>query len=106
MPTNFSEIPQILSELANNVRNPNYWPTLVAKLMKQIPLLPAENPHKDGKLADMVTRCNPKAYNGKYDLVEFEEWVKGMEKIFTVVEVPEEKKVNIGRHYLPGEADI
>jgi len=29
-----------------------------------------------------------------------------MEKIFTVVEVPEEKKVNIGTYYLTGEADI
>ena len=29
-----------------------------------------------------------------------------MEKIFTVVEVPEEKKVNIGMYYLTGEADI
>jgi len=29
-----------------------------------------------------------------------------MEKIFTVVEVPEEKKVNIGTYYLSGEADI
>jgi len=29
-----------------------------------------------------------------------------MEKIFTVVEVPEEKKVNIKTYYLTGEADI
>jgi len=29
-----------------------------------------------------------------------------MEKIFAVVEVPEEKKVNIGTFYLAGEADI
>jgi len=29
-----------------------------------------------------------------------------MEKIFTVVEVSEEKKVNIGTYYLTSEADI
>jgi len=29
-----------------------------------------------------------------------------MEKIFTVVEVPEKKKVNIGTYYLTNEADI
>jgi len=29
-----------------------------------------------------------------------------MEEIVTVVEVPEEKKVNIGIYYLTGEADI
>ena len=32
--------------------------------------------------------------------------VRGIEKIFTVVEVSEEKKVNIGTYYLIGEADI
>jgi len=45
-------------------------------------------------------------YNGKYDLVELEEWIRGMEKVFVVVEVPENKKVNIGTFYLIGEADI
>ena len=29
-----------------------------------------------------------------------------MEKIFTVAEVPEEKKVNIGTYYLTGKVDI
>jgi len=29
-----------------------------------------------------------------------------MEKIFTILEVPEEKKVKIGTFYLIGEADI
>jgi len=35
-----------------------------------------------------------------------DEWVRGMEKIFKVVKVPKEKKVNIGTYYLTGEADI
>ena len=29
-----------------------------------------------------------------------------MEKIFAVVEVPERNKVNIGKYYLTGKADI
>ena len=74
--------------------------------MKQIPLVPAETPLKDDKLVDRVAQCNPKVYDGNYDPVVLEEWVRGMEKIFTVVEVPEEKKVNIGTYYLTGEADI
>jgi len=41
-----------------------------------------------------------------YDSVELEEWIRGMEKIFAVVEVPKNKKVNIGTFYLAGEADI
>ena len=32
--------------------------------------------------------------------------MRGMKKIFTMVEVSEDKKVNIGMFYLTGEADI
>jgi len=35
-----------------------------------------------------------------------EECIRGMEKIFVVVEVPDKKKVNIGTFYLNGEAYI
>jgi len=45
-------------------------------------------------------------YDENYDPVPLEEWVRGIEKIFTMVEVPEEKKVNIGTYYLTGEANI
>jgi len=48
----------------------------------------------------------PKTYDGKYDLVELKQWIRGMEKIFTIPEVPEEKKVNIGMFYMTREADI
>jgi len=54
----------------------------------------------------MVARCNPNVYDRNYDPVVLEKWVKGMEKIYTVVEVLEEKKVNNGMYYLAGEADI
>jgi len=57
-------------------------------------------------LADRVARCNPKVYDGSYDPVVLEEWIREMEKIFTVVEVPEEKKMNIGTYFLSGEANI
>jgi len=36
-------------------------------------------------------------YDRTYDPVVFEEWVRGMQKIFIVVEVPEEKKSTLGR---------
>jgi len=45
-------------------------------------------------------------YDETYDPVVLEEWVRPMEKMFTMVEVPEEKKVNIGTYYLTGEANI
>jgi len=43
-------------------------------------------------LVDRVARRNSKVYDRNYDLVVLEEWVRGIEKIVTVVEVPEEKK--------------
>ena len=36
VPSNFSQMPPIPSELANNIGDSNYWPVLVAELMKQI----------------------------------------------------------------------
>ena len=68
--------------------------------MKWIPQVPTETPPKEDKLADTVARHNPKVYDGFHDPVVLEEWIRGMEKIFTVVEVPEEKKVNIEMYYL------
>ena len=35
-----------------------------------------------------------------------EEWIRQMEKIFNVVEVPENRRINIGAFYLTGQADI
>jgi len=84
-------MPPLPSELANNFGNPSYWPTLVAELMKRIPQIPVEIPPKEDKLADRVAWHNPKVYDGSYNLVVLEEWIRVMEKIFTVVEVPEGK---------------
>ena len=74
--------------------------------MKRIPQVPTETPPKENKLADRVAQRNPKVYDGSCDPVVLEERIRGMEKIFTVVEVPKEKKANIGTHYLTGEANI
>jgi len=57
-------------------------------------------------LADRVVRRNPKVYDGSYDPVVLEECIIEIEKIFTVVEVPEGKKVNLRTYYLTDEADI
>jgi len=75
---------------------------LVSEFIKWIPPIPTE----DDKLADRVVRCNPKVYDGKYDPVELEEWIGGMHKSFTVVEVPDEKRVNIVTFHLTEEVDI
>ena len=96
----------IPSEIAHNIGDPNYRPILVAELMKWIPQVPTEAPSKEDKLADRLERCNPKVYDGSYDPFVLEERIRGMEKIFTVVAVLEEKKVNMRTYYLTGEADI
>jgi len=99
-------MPPIPPELANNIGDLNYWPVLVAELMKWISKVPTESPPKEDKLADRVVRRNPTVYDGNYDLVLLKEWVRGMKKIFTVLKVAEKKKVIIGTYYLTTEADI
>jgi len=80
--------------------------------MKRIPIappappVPPENPPKSDKLADKVACRNSKVYDGNLDPVQLEDSIRGIEKIFAMVEVPEEKKVNIRTFYLAGEADI
>ena len=68
--------------------------------------MPPINPPKVDKLADMVARRNPNTYGRSYDPVESKEWIRGMEKIISIIKVPEEKKVNVGTFYLTIEADI
>jgi len=74
--------------------------------MKWISPVLLGNPPKEDKIADRVARCNPKTYDGKYDPVELEESIECVEKIFTKLDVLEEKKVNSGTFYLTVEADI
>ena len=72
----------------------------MSKLMKRIPPASSEIPPKDDILVDRVARCNHKAYDGKYDLVELEDCIRGMEKILTVVGVLDEIKLNLRACYL------
>ena len=104
--------PTLALEVSSTVEDPNYWKNLVIELMKRIPPaspttpVPPENSSKSDKLADRVAQCNPKVYDGNLDPVELEDWIREMEKIFAIVKVPKEKKVNIETFYLAGEADI
>jgi len=88
VPPNLSGMPIIRCALANRIANPNYWRTLVSELMK--PIIPAPFEVNDGK----------------YNPMELKEWIRGMDKIFTVADVPYEKKVNIRMFYITGEVDI
>jgi len=85
--------------------NPMYWQTLITELTQCIPPAPLANPLTEDKLVDTVARHNLKTYSGSY-LMELEEWIRRMEKIFPVIEVPEEKKVTIGTFYFTRVVDI
>jgi len=68
--------------------NPVYWQALVSELMKHIPLVPPVNPPKEHKLVDRIVWHNPRTYGESYDPVELKEWIRGMEKIFSMNKVP------------------
>ena len=96
-------------EVSSNVEALDYQKNLVAELMKVIPPIPPvplKNTPKFDRLANGVARHNHKVYERKLELAELEDWIRGMEKIFPVVEVPEVKKVNIRTFYIAGEVDI
>ena len=61
---------------------------------------------KEDKITDMIARCNPKTYGGSYNLVKLEKQIRGIEKIFAIIEVPQEKKVNIWTFNLSRDIDI
>ena len=104
VPPSLSGMPPIPSELANNIGNPNYWYFGVwAYEMNSTSTY--WDPSYGYKPPYRVAQHNPKVY-GKYDQVKLEEWIWEMEKIFTILEVPEDTKVNIGMFYLTGEANI
>jgi len=42
VPPSFGQMPPISPKLVNNVGDPNYWPALVADLMKRIPQVPTK----------------------------------------------------------------
>ena len=77
-----------------------HWQALVAKLMQRIPPVPLVNPPKEDKLADKVAILNPKTYGETHDPMKLEKWIRGMEKILAVINVPEEKRVKIKMFFL------
>ena len=76
------------------------------ELMKRIPPVPLKTIPKPNKLTNRTAPCNLKVYDGKFDPIDLKEGIRKMEKIFIVVEVFEEKKVNIGTFYSISEVEI
>ena len=60
---------------------------------------------EEGDIFDRMNAMKPKYYSGKADPVEYEGWIRNMEKIFDAVQCPEKYKVNFAAYYLEGAAD-
>jgi len=78
----------VILETSSSTAAPDYWRNLVIELVKRSPPIPPKGLSKHDDLADRVAKCICRTYDGKYDPVELKEWIRGMEKIFAVVEVP------------------
>ena len=87
--------------MPENLNKSNYWQTLVSELMNCILSVATKNPYKEDQIADGVAYRNLKTYDGKYNPMELEEWIRGMEKIFIIIKLffVKEKKVNITTFY-------
>ena len=79
---------------------------IVTKITKRLKEVEPENLGSETKFFDRVAKRNPKVYEGKEDPMILEEWIRQMEKIFDVVEVPDNKCINIGAFYLSGTVDM
>ena len=65
--------------------------------------MPPIYPPMEDNLVDNLASCNPKTYCRSYNLMELEEWIREIKRIFVVLEVPQEKRVNIAMFSLVGK---
>jgi len=86
--------------------DPELLAKIVAEVTQKLKNSDSKEDRKGNKHFERVAKQNPKTYDGKEDPIILEEWVRQMEKIFDVVEVPDDKRVSIGAFYLSGQADI
>ena len=70
----------VVLETSSNAVGLEYWQNLIIELMKRIPPIPPEGPTKPDDVPERVAKRNPRTYEGKYDLVELEEWIRGMKR--------------------------
>ena len=86
--------------MLDDPNNHMYWQVLVVELMQCIPPIRPANPPKEDNLADRFVRHNPKAYSECFDPIVLEEWIRSMENIFAMIEVPKEKKRLTLRYFI------
>ena len=57
------------------------------------------------EMSKRISQSKPLTFDGKGEPSELELWLREFDKLFDVVECPEELKVNQATFYLVGEAD-
>ena len=57
------------------------------------------------EMSKQISQSKPSTFDGKEEPSELELWLREFDKLFDVVECPEELKVNQAAFYLVGEAD-
>ena len=77
--------------------------------MKALSSVGAPRERSTSKLASemskRISQSKPSTFDGKGEPSELELWLREFDKLFDVVECPEELKVNQAAFYLVGEAD-
>jgi len=86
--------------------DPELMAKIIAEVTKKLRGLGSRKDEQENKLFDIVVKWNPRTYDGKEDPVLLEEWVRKMKKIFGILEVLDNRRVNIGAFYLTRYANI
>ena len=59
---------------------------------------------KAAKMVEIARRLRAQEFQGTTDLVQAEEWIKRIDRVFEVIECSKERKVNIATFLLEGRA--
>jgi len=81
-------------------------PRIRTGITKRLKEAKPERTGGETKFSDRVTKRNPKVYEGKEDPMILGEWIRQIQKIFDVVEVTNNKRINIWTFYLSGTTDM
>jgi len=74
--------------MLENPDKPNYCQSLMFELMNRIPPIPPEISHMEDKIVDRVAYRNPKIYDGQCSPMKLKEWIRSMEMILTMIDIP------------------
>ncbi|XP_074289104.1 uncharacterized protein LOC141614244 [Silene latifolia] len=95
-----SEVNQQITQDQSDTR------TLVAMIAEAVKGNKSNGEDEGMKYFRKMASYNPRTYDGKIDPVVFEDWVRGMDKLFKAVNCPDKWKVGFAVYYLVGQADL